>query len=148
MIIRQMTEMDIDRVYDVTCSSLDETFVPAVFNLFISQWSQGQLVAVDNTGRIMGYISGTLLSNEKATITLFAVDHKYRRTGIGTKLLESFIKKAVICGRRQIHLDVRPGSDAITLYEKMGFKKTGYMTGFYNDGGDAVHMVRFSMMNS
>jgi len=96
----------------------------------------------------MGYISGSLPSFERASVMLFAVDPKFRGMGVGTKLIEALKMSAVMSGRYSVQLEVRSGSDAVSFYERRGFRQVGYSESFYNDGGSAIHMVSNATFNS
>ena len=142
MIIRQMTTSDIGRVYEIACGSLDEGYVQEVFFLFMNAWPSGQLVAVDVFGNIVGFLSGSRLTGDSVTISLFAVDHRNRGKGIGGRLLEDFKLRTAMDGRHYIKLEVRDtNSHALSFYEKKGFTRLQYLENFYNNGGNAIRMI-------
>ena len=142
MFVRQMLVSDIDRVYDIARLSLDEEYVPEVFFFFISGWPAGQLVAVNEIGEVIGFLSGARLTSEKATILLFAVIPKYRRAGVGSRLVEEFRIRAMMDGKHYIQLEVKDSNVcAVSFYKKMGFAAVEYLNCFYNDGGNAVRMI-------
>jgi len=137
-----MQVSDIDRAYEIVCSSLDEIFVREVFFLFITGWPAGQLVAVNELGEILGVMAGARLTPDKATIPLFAVDRRYRKKGVGRKLMEEFRIRSMMDGRYYIQLEVRDSNTiAVEFYKKMGFVPIEYLESFYNSGGNAVRMI-------
>lgn len=143
MIVRRMDISDVAGVYDIACRSLDESYVQEVFFLFINTWPSGQLVASDPTGKITGFISGSIISSDRVTIMLFAVDNEYRGMGIGDRLFEEFRMNTIMSGKRYIQLEVRDSNvNAISFYRKRGFTEIELIENFYNDGGNAVRMVR------
>ncbi|MCL1811753.1 MAG: GNAT family N-acetyltransferase [Methanomassiliicoccaceae archaeon] len=143
MYVRQMTVSDIDRAFEIACLSLEERYLKEVFHFFISGWPGGQLVAVDDVGHVIGFLSGARLTPDKATVPLFAVDHRYRGKGIGSRLMEEFRLRASIDGKQYIQLEVKGTSAAaISFYKKAGFTPIAYLEGFYQDGTDGVRMLR------
>lgn len=149
MFIRQMLVSDIDRAYDIARLSLDEGYVREVFFLFISSWPAGQLVAVNDIGGIIGFLSGARLTSDKVTIPLLAVDPGHRRIGTGGRLMEEFRMRAMTDGKQYIQLEVRDtNAGAASFYRKMGFVPIEFLSDFYNDGGSAVRMIRGVCGNS
>jgi ribosomal-protein-alanine N-acetyltransferase len=140
---------DVTYAYDITARSLQEYYHIDVFSFFIRQWPLGQLVAVDITGRVIGYLTSVRLKGNKAAITLFAVDPLYRNEGAGSRLLTEFRIRAAMDCRSGIQLEVRSDNDiAINFYEKRGFRKMDLLPKFYNDGGDAIRMIAPSVPDS
>ena len=65
-------------------------------------------------------------------ITNVAVDEKYRRCGIGRKLIERALDQCSQLDISDVTLEVRAGNEAaIGLYEKFGFKSEGIRPRFY-----------------
>jgi [ribosomal protein S18]-alanine N-acetyltransferase len=57
-----------------------------------------------------------------------------RRRGVGTTLLERLFELTAGRGRRGYTLEVRvSNTDAISLYERLGFKSRGVRRGYYTD---------------
>jgi [ribosomal protein S18]-alanine N-acetyltransferase len=79
---------------------------------------------------------------DEAHITLLAVHPDYRRQGGGAKILRGLLEKAVKIEMRHSTLEVRnSNTEAIRLYEKMGFENLGWRTKYYqNPEEDAVVM--------
>jgi ribosomal protein S18 acetylase RimI-like enzyme len=142
MIIRQMTVQDVNQVYGIALLSLEETYLKEIFLFFMNAWPQGQLVAVSDAGKVIGFLSGARLSSDKATIPIFAIDPLYRGAGIGRRLMEEFRMRTMIDGRRFIELEVREtNTAAASFYKKMGFAAVAFLENFYSSGGNAIRMV-------
>jgi ribosomal-protein-alanine N-acetyltransferase len=63
-----------------------------------------------------------------------AVAPEHRRRGIATTLLERLFEVTAGRGRRGYTLEVRvSNTDAIALYERLGFKPRGVRRGYYTD---------------
>lgn len=149
MYVRQMLVSDIDRVYEVACMSLEESYLREVFIYFTAGWPGGQLVAVDDLGYIAGFLTGARLTSDKATIALLAVDPRYRGKGSGGRLLEEFRARTSMEGMHYIQLEVREtNTAALSFYKKAGFAPIAFLEDFYQDGCTAVRMMRSVHMNA
>jgi ribosomal-protein-alanine N-acetyltransferase len=137
-----MTAADIDRVYEIACGSLEETYLREIFLLFINAWPAGQLVAVNAFGNVAGFISGAKLASGKASVQLLAVEQRYRRMGAGSRLLEELKFRASMEGICILQLEVREeNADVVSFYRKRGFLPAERLESFYNNGGCALRMM-------
>lgn len=93
---------------------------------------------------VTGYIGVNEICGE-ADITNVAVDPRFRRFGIGKKLLKSAEKGATARECESITLEVRVSNTAaISLYEKCGYKKVGKRKNFYEKPTeDAFLMTKY-----
>ena len=81
--------------------------------------------------RVVGH--GVLWHVEhEAELANLAVDLRYRRRGIATRLLEGLLAEAARTGVRSVVLEVRRSNDgAISLYERRGFRQIGVRRHYY-----------------
>lgn len=111
--------------------SLTETFHSPAFRGFVAE----------EDGRVAGY-SGALVCYD-AEIALIAVSPEFRRKGIGRLLLSAAIDYATSVGAENVFLEVRTGNiPAKTLYESCGFIPVTVRKKYYDDGEDALVMVK------
>lgn len=121
---------------------------------FSEPWSLASLTACCNDtsyiffaalkqGSLAGYASFRYILDE-AEICNIAVYPKYRRQGAAGRLLGEVIKAAAELKLKKIHLEVRAdNAEAISLYEKYGFIRSGIRSGFYEKPReDAILMTR------
>lgn len=142
IIIRNMEAGDTMPVFALMNSNLDGTFSLDVIEYFLTFWPEGQFVAVDLFGNIVGAICGTLLENGRASIALFAVDSSIRRQGIGGRLFDSFKTKCLIQGRTEIQLELRTdNSVAYKFYTKRGFVITEKVFDLYGPDEHGYRML-------
>ena len=82
---------------------------------------------------------------DEAELLLLAVDPEHQRCGLGQALLDDFIAAALANGAHRLHLEVRDGNPAISLYRSAGFVPAGRRRNYYHgpDGAayDAVTLV-------
>ncbi len=98
-----------------------------------------------NDGELVGYILGRIIPPE-GEIYRIAVMPKYRRRGIGYRLLDYAIKCERGRGLECLFLEVRSkNAAAIALYRAHGFIDMGIRRGYYKDpDDDALVMVKAS----
>jgi ribosomal protein S18 acetylase RimI-like enzyme len=148
MIIRGNDPKDADRLYEILCGSLDETYGREIFSYFHLQWSKGQFVACDFTGRPIGFMFTSRIDAPHVRIMLFAVDRDHRSFGIGSEMMVRLKQIAMMNLVNHISLEVRPSNmRAINFYKRHGFVATEILRGHYNDGGDAVRMDQILQLN-
>ena len=92
--------------------------------------------------RVLGYIICWTVADEMQILNI-AISKKFRRCGIGQKLLDMAIKIAREENVKLISLEVRRSNlTAIHFYEKNKFKIVGVRKGYYsNNHEDALIMV-------
>jgi len=140
MLLRQFRPNDLQRVYELACSSLSENYNPTLFIDLYAYWPEG-FVVLENEGRILGLVFGILLSRSDARILMLAVDPQARGRGLGTVLYREFQRECGLKGIRHITLEVRvSNSVAIHFYERLGFQVTGRVPRYYSNGEDAFRM--------
>ena len=83
---------------------------------------------------------------DEAELLLIAVDPKLHRRGVGRQLMDNFIAQARVAKLARVHLEVRDGNPAVTMYEGMGFAAVGrrrdYYTGADKKRHDAITLAR------
>ena len=90
-------------------------------------------VAVDTTGRVVGYVGMHHLLDE-GFITNVAVSPTARRQGVAKALLAALADYGTAHSLYRITLEVRVGNTpAITLYEGAGYVRDGVRPGFYRN---------------
>ncbi len=88
------------------------------------------VVAKDNE-ELIGYAIIKCMY-EDAELIRVAVTHEYRRHSVAYSLLNRVFEIARFAKAQQVFLDVRESNDAaISLYEKMGFRRYEVTEGFY-----------------
>ena len=114
---------------------------------FIDAWSENavlmqierkQVTIYKENGNLLGYCIFMTAADE-GEILRIAVKPDRRKKGIGKKLLDRAVKTMASRGANEIFLEVRASNtDAISLYEKYGFIKTGVRKNYYENKEDAI----------
>ncbi|MCH5180036.1 MAG: ribosomal protein S18-alanine N-acetyltransferase [Erysipelotrichales bacterium] len=142
MLIRPMKEEDLDKVLAIENNS------------FISPWNREQflyelndnpyavLMVADFEGVICGFID-FWITFDVAQLNQIAVHEGLRRKGIGEVLLTDMINRVSEQEVTKITLEVRTHNEkAIALYQKHGFKEELIKKHYYDNGDDAIFMIK------
>lgn len=82
---------------------------------------------------------------DEAELLLLAVERGEQKRGIGQALLDNFIASSLAGGAHRLHLEVRDGNPAMSLYAASGFARAGRRRNYYHgpDGQayDAVTLL-------
>ncbi|QQG48936.1 MAG: GNAT family N-acetyltransferase [archaeon] len=149
--IRQCTSDDIEQVIDINSKTLPEHYSDHFYFEILAEFPETFLVA-ELSGEVVGYIMCRIEYGfshvrrlglaRKGHIVSVAVREEHRGKGIGGNLVISsegeMGKKAVT----ESYLEVRvSNTQAISLYEKLGYKTTGRLEAYYRDGEAALVMA-------
>lgn len=139
--IRPMTEDDINDVVkgeeEIFKTSLGYDMIYTDINL--NPYAYYFVLEID--AKISGYIG--LWIEDQAQIINFYVDKKYQNKGFGSMILKFVIELCIMSKVNNISLEVRESNiKAINLYEKYGFVKSYKRNSYYEDGEDAIVMIR------
>lgn len=146
--LRQGAPADLDAVVPLMAVAFDPRFGEA--------WTQAQCMGVLSLpgvwltlGEVNERIAGFALlriAADEAELLLLAVDPAQRRCGIGGALLRAAVRDCRDRGARKLHLEVRSGNDAVNLYRRYGFEKTGVRPRYYRGAdGDVFDAHSFSL---
>ena len=98
------------------------------------------IIKAEIDGIITGYILFSKLIDEGEVLS-FAVDEKFRRKGIGKKLLEKAVNAFNVLNVQKVFLEVRKHNfAAIELYKSFGFKIIDERKNYYADKENALVM--------
>jgi len=99
-------------------------------------------VMVENS-HIIGY-AGAWMVSDAATITKVTIMPPLQGKGLGKILFEDLLTRIEASGCLYITLEVRVSNTrAQNLYTSHGFKNKGIRKGYYDDGEDAIVMVKY-----
>jgi ribosomal-protein-alanine N-acetyltransferase len=140
--LRKFTLSDLDRISEIERSSFtDDAYSKTRFESLYRKHPDDFIVA-ELEGKIVGYIIA-YDSGGFGDFDSVAVDPKYRGFGIGCLLVNYMLDRFKQKGLKRASLEVRTtNKTAISFYQKLGFKITKTITGFYRGSGNAYRMER------
>jgi ribosomal-protein-alanine N-acetyltransferase len=96
---------------------------------------------------VIGFGLGRIVRDE-AELLLLAVRRSSQGKGVGQLLLDRFGVVATSKGAEQLHLEVREGNHAVSLYSRNGYREVGRRRNYYSGRGgqlfDALTLAKNS----
>ena len=150
-IIRRAELSDLIPVMEINLKTLPEHYSDYFYESLLVDLPEAFLVA-EIGGKHVGYImckSEYGFSNfkklgfvKKGHVVSVAVLDEFRRKGIGKGIVEEAINGVKIKKCDELYLEVRySNTDAVRLYESMGFTIRQKLKTYYRDGEDAYMMA-------
>ncbi len=139
--IRNFQPADFEQIMKIERDSF-VTRNPELYVRLYEMNPNGFIVA-DDDGVIAGYIMIVLAEDMSGRLFSIAVKNGYRQRGIAARLVESSYNLLRANNIEVLKLEVRESNKAaINLYKKLGFRTTGIGLGYYENGENAVRMVK------
>lgn len=140
-LLREMTIEDIPMVIEGETKAFGESlgFDMLYADLTINPFAHYVVLEID--GKVSGYISFWI--SDQAEIVNFYVDEEYRGYHFGDMLLNFAIEVCKLSNINNLSLEVRSSNSvALNLYTKHGFKESHVRKNYYNNGEDAIVMIK------
>jgi len=149
--VRRAELGDLIPVMEINLKTLPEHYSDYFYESLLAELPEAFIVG-EIQGKLVGYIMCKTeygFSNfkklgfvKKGHVVSVAVLDEHRRKGIGRVLVEEAINGVKSKKCDELYLEVRcSNSDAVRLYEKMGFINKQRLKSYYRDGEDAYLMA-------
>lgn len=142
--IRPAERADLLAVVRIENASFPQPWPHDAFERFLGE--PGFLVAVDASERVVGYVVADVTPNYGRAlghVKDVAVHPDHRDRGVGSSLLASALSTLAGQGAASVKLEVRDTNrGAKRLYRSFGFEPLRRVPRYYEDGEDAVVMIR------
>ena len=144
-IVRKAITSDLSTIVDIEreCFSAPYDEKQLLYELNENPFAHVYSALVD--GEVVGYVDFMITFNS-ATINRIAVKEAFRRKGVGNLLLGQLLKDCEAQKDEDVEfvtLEVREHNEnAIRFYKKHRFEPITVKKGYYDDGEDAIYMVR------
>ena len=142
LLIRPMTAADLPAVLLIERASFTTPWPPQAYRQELESNRLAAYLVVTVGEEVIAY-GGVWLMVDEAHVTTFAVHPRYRRRGIGERLLLALMDLSADRHAREATLEVRLSNlGARRLYEKYGFRPVGIRPRYYSDNQeDALIMT-------
>jgi ribosomal-protein-alanine N-acetyltransferase len=141
MILRAIEEKDIEVLTEAEKRCFKDPWTKEMFSALLKLPFQYGFIAEEG-GQVCGYCCLSVLF-EEAEVLNIAVDTPFRKRGVGAEILQNALEKAKELGAEKCFLEVRVSNlPALTLYRKFGFENLSIRAKYYEDGEDALVMVK------
>jgi ribosomal-protein-alanine N-acetyltransferase len=141
--IRQAEQADLLAIFRIEKDVFEQPWPFDAFQRFLGE--PGFLVATED-GKVTGYVVADCIPNHGRSlghVKDLAVHERCRGQGIGRQLLARAIATLATMNTTSIKLEVREGNvPALSLYRDFGFEALRRVPRYYDDGEDAIVMVR------
>jgi len=141
--LRNVRKGDLEALYrlDQACFEPDIAYTRGQLRDLLSRDHAVGLVA-EVEGALSGFAIGHRTGGRGHVVTL-DVAGGYRRRGVGRVLLRELVERLERAGARTVRLEVDLRNvGAIRFYERLGFRETRRLRGYYGDRLDGLEMVR------
>jgi ribosomal-protein-alanine N-acetyltransferase len=155
--VREAERADLLAVYHIEQGAFPQPWPFAAFEQFLG--GPGFLVAqiremesprdpatIGDDGRVVGYVVADMVPNHGESIGHIkdlAVAEECRGEGVGSRLLARALRAMADQTATSVKLEVRRSNDAARqLYEEFDFERRGTVPRYYENGEDALVMVR------
>lgn len=141
ILVRKMEEKDLDRIMEIEQDCFTTPWSREAFLLEITKNELARYIVAEIDGIVAGY-GGIWMIVGEGHITNIGVESKYRRLGVGNKILEGLIEASRDTEVMSMTLEVRESNIAAqNLYKKYGFVDYGKRPNYYSDDNeDAIIM--------
>lgn len=141
--IRKAKISDLDAIKEIEDESFIKPFTKEDLLYEISQNPVSIFLVLEKDGLVVGFID-YWVTFDSATIDQIAVKKNERNQGFAKILLEKSINDLKELGEVSFFtLEVRASNEpAINLYKSFDFQKVTIKEKYYDDGEDAIYMVK------
>ncbi len=131
-----MTLEDLDEVLSIEKASFHTPWSRGAFRYELTQNRVARSVVMRAGSEIAGYLCLWEIGHE-IHVTNLAVHPRHRRRGVARRLLAAMLDDARRKSVELVFLEVRPtNTEAVHLYESLGFQVIGRRKGYYFDTGE------------
>ena len=144
LVIRKAIPSDIDSILSIENDSFKHPYTREQLLYELNENPVAHFFSAIVDAEVIGFII-FFVTFDSASIAQIAVRPDFRGKGIGDSLLKAMVKecKSQIDEVDNITLEVRKSNvNAHRFYSKRGFEDIVVKKGYYDDGEDAVYMVR------
>lgn len=143
MNIRKAKISDLEAIKEIEDESFINPFAKEDLLYEISQNPVSNFLVLEKDGLVVGFLD-YWVTFDSATIDQIAIKKSERNQGFAKILLEKSINDLKELGEVSFFtLEVRASNEpAINLYKSFGFQKVTIKEKYYDDGEDAIYMIK------
>jgi ribosomal-protein-alanine acetyltransferase len=144
IIVRKMNSSDMSSVMRIEDAAFKNPYTEKQMKYELMENPVATILVAVVDSNVVGFID-FMITFDSATINQIAVDEKFRKRGVGTQLIGAMVKT---CQAQEdevdfVTLEVRnSNTNAQRFYKKHAFEVITTKPKYYDDGEDAIYMVR------
>ncbi len=141
--LRRFRPKDLETILRIVEITLGENYNASFYMNLHNFWPEGFIVATIKE-QITGFVLGTISDTRTARILMIGIYPYYERRGIGSNLMDAFIKQSLRKNVKLIQLEVRTHNQkAIQFYIRRKFIINKTLYNYYKNGDNAYLMYKF-----
>ena len=134
--VKQINEKDIDLCYELDSNTISLWTKKQWANEFKKEGIK--VIGLSLSNLLVGICVCHMVLDE-AQINFFAINHQYRKKGLGTNLMSYLIKECEKLNLNKLFLEVSHTNIAAKqFYKRFDFSTVGIRKNYYKDGSDAL----------
>lgn len=144
-LVKPLTEKDLDEVLrlNLRCFENGENYTKHTFSYLLSQSNALCFQAAVKEGSMAAFLCVLVGKDGTAHITTIGVAPEHRRRGLAERLLKHLENTLAELRVGSVVLEVRVSNTAAqNLYKNCGYTVVQRLAGYYNDGEDAMLMIK------
>ena len=149
--IRRCERDDIPAVIEINSETLPEHYSDYFYYEILAEFPETFLVA-ELGGGLIGYVMSRIEYGfshlrrlglaRKGHVVSVAVREQHRGRRVGSMLMQAAQEAMVAKSATECYLEVRvSNTEAISLYQRLGYRTAGRLEGYYKDGEAALVMA-------
>lgn len=144
--IRWMVKFDMEDVLAIERDCYTTPWTEDDFRYCLRQRNCIAMVVESLDGKsVIGYVLWEM-HRGRLQIINFAVSYLYRRSGVGTQIVQKLIGKLTSHQRTRITLELRESNLAAQLFfRSQGFVATKVVRRFYDDTGESAYVMEYRL---
>ncbi|HTT16091.1 MAG TPA: GNAT family N-acetyltransferase [Thermoplasmata archaeon] len=141
--LRGFRPEDVPTISAIVAEALHEHYDPSLYASLGADWPEGFLVAATEHERPVGFLLGVNQVPGESRVLMFAVERAARGSGVGHRLMDTFLERSRRRGFRRATLEVRVSNvGAIRFYTRYRYSVIDLLRNYYSDGENGYHMAR------
>jgi ribosomal-protein-alanine N-acetyltransferase len=142
--LRDYRPSDLEAMWqlDQECFPPGIAYSRADLRAFLSRKTAETIVA-EREGRVVGFVLGWRPTRRVGEVVTIDVTGSARGRGLGRRLMVELEGRFRTAGIRLVQLETAvTNTNAIALYERLGYRKRAHLAGYYGPGLDAWRMAK------
>ncbi|CAF4855552.1 unnamed protein product [Pieris macdunnoughi] len=143
-IVSYESELQMPEIMRLIQKDLSEPYSIYTYRYFIHNWPKLCFLAIDDKNCIGAIVCKLDMHRnvvKRGYIAMLAVDKKYRKRGIGSKLVQQAIQVMIDDNADEVVLETEiTNKPALKLYENLGFVRDKRLFRYYLNGVDALRL--------
>lgn len=140
--LRDMVAADVPTVVAIERASYTMPWSEATFRGLLRR-RDAEMVSAEADGVVIGYAAFWCVVDQ-GELGNVAVSADWRGLGLGARLVEDVLRRAVRRGVREVFLEVRPSNNvARQLYDRLGFRPVGRRRNYYQAPVEDAIVLRY-----